>query len=569
MMKFRNNCVKMNVSSIVSSSGEPSTSSMSTEIYLLKRMESHCLELDSLNTECRTKSPKLMSQRLPRFMRRRAASHNPKRVPKYIQRVIHDSKPSALLSTHSKKKKTNNKKKKHINERKHELSVKRRNEKKERTILHIWFAKRFKMKVYFNRLTPIKNCTKNERLLYRNSKQDFVFNYLSIYNCIEIDYSMSGRQQLVNIGCTFGAKLYESGNREGMTVLYAYESYPLKPLVSTAFLWNQSFSKLWIWSHISVYDKVIQLLIECSQQYFPNEFKFIDRSHQLESESAKSLWNKITENRGHRVGGLHDLQMISLNTSSLLFPEFGFIDVDENETKVAKLKTLLNSDTEEPFYVIRNASILSKLSKDLRSNILSDILDSIEKRSNALINVEIVCVGRGVPQEFDYICIPNETEIENIIRQIFIGNIGWKGFGSKESSQTLNEFEILECLREDISSHLAPTGLNLNIIIMTGTSLLSLMSDSICWCFGSQQLNPKMPPKVRPAYSASAPPCEKPPNTIRLAAIPDLSSFAINSWTRTVALLMPSSSTRASDSSEKRSNHEGIGKPPFRDTGIT
>ncbi|CAG2180942.1 unnamed protein product, partial [Oppiella nova] len=72
----------------VSLSGQQSTSTMSTEIYILKRIESHCLEMDSLNTECKTKAPKLMSQRLPRFMRRRASSHNPKRVPKSVRQLM-------------------------------------------------------------------------------------------------------------------------------------------------------------------------------------------------------------------------------------------------------------------------------------------------------------------------------------------------------------------------------------------------------------------------------------------------------------------------------------------------
>ena len=470
--------------------------------------------MDSLKTECQKNSPKLMSQRLPRFMRRRASSHNPKRVPKSV-RQSYDNK-SNKTETQKNQKKSKNKNKKYVNKKKSELSLKRRHQKKERSVLHVWFAKRFKMKIYWNCLLPEKNTTKNQRLLYHNSKNDYIFEYLSHYSCLQIDYSKSERQQLISfladfvdseVSYSFGAKIYESERREGMTVLYDYKSYPFKPLVSSYFLWNQNNSKLWLWIHISVYDKVFQLLSDYSKQNYSQKFQFNRKTKQLErfrlfgpkalqllskcfnfdfnainlsevcadsvhyfrssdniisliesnetnlfrdnpgsvsqkkslncfdfililknrlynnrmtfdlivsTDSAKTFWKTFTENRGHRVGGLHDLQMIAFNTSSLLFPSFGFIDAEENKTKVEKLKELLEIDSDKDVFVIRNDSILLKLSQDLSLPVVNQVLDSI-KHSFGLINVELICVDRGVPQELDPICLPTEEDIQRIV----------------------------------------------------------------------------------------------------------------------------------------------------------
>ncbi|XP_054154470.1 ribonucleases P/MRP protein subunit popl-1-like [Oppia nitens] len=496
-------------------SGQSSTSH-SSDIYLMKQIESHSLELNSLTADCRTKLPKLMSQRLPRFMRRRASSHNPKRVPKSIRLAI-EGKTNDSIEKHKKLKnqKKNKKHKKFVNEIKRKESIQRRNQKSERSVLHVWFAKRFHMKMFYNRLMPNNNCTKNERILYQNSKQDFVAYYLSTYVCIEIDYSVSEKQLLIDfltkfthldISPSFGAKIYESGNREGITIIYNYESYPFEPLVSINFVWNHKFTKLWIWCHICVYDKLLNLFYDCQQKYLSKvDFKINGHKNQLErfriigpkglmllskcfnfdfnqildpktvnsvhylrisenktslidsnetnlfldncfvssskkfincfdfmlitknntfknrvtydlvvlSEFANRLWHKICENRGHRVGGIHDLNMISLNTSSLMFPEFGFIDSFENKTTIELLNKLLKREPNSTLYIIRNDLMLSMLCKDLR--LLSKIsFNNIYNKDNALINVEVVCVGRGVPQQFDYICVPNDSDIESI-----------------------------------------------------------------------------------------------------------------------------------------------------------
>lgn len=91
-------------------------------------------------------------------------------------------------------------------------------------------------------------------------------------------------------------------------------------------------------------------------------------------------------------------------------------------------------------------------------------------------------------------------------------------------------------------------------------------------CIGNQQdraITPaKGSAKVSAAYSARAPPCENPPNIMRLAEIPACISLRIISWTFFVAFLMPSSSSGPPMSNVFRSNQDGIRNPAFRVTGI-
>uniref|UniRef100_A0A182U320 Uncharacterized protein n=1 Tax=Anopheles melas TaxID=34690 RepID=A0A182U320_9DIPT len=91
-------------------------------------------------------------------------------------------------------------------------------------------------------------------------------------------------------------------------------------------------------------------------------------------------------------------------------------------------------------------------------------------------------------------------------------------------------------------------------------------------CSGSQQDRAITPASgsanVRPAYSASAPPCENPPSMIRFDKMPAFISLWISSCTYRVAFLMPSSSSGSLIEMDFRSNHEFSRKPPFIVTGM-
>jgi hypothetical protein len=55
------------------------------------------------------------------------------------------------------------------------------------------------------------------------------------------------------------------------------------------------------------------------------------------------------------------------------------------------------------------------LTKNINSLSINSILSAIEHKNLALLNVEVICVNRGVPQELDSILIPTENEIKNSV----------------------------------------------------------------------------------------------------------------------------------------------------------
>lgn len=449
-----------------------------------------------------------MSQRLPRYMRRRASSHNPKRIPRSVRQ-------SAVAKQANTKDKPKSKKKKYVNKNKRLISIKKRSERKDRSVLHIWFAKRFQMKRFYNRIIAVKNNTKNQRSLYHKSKTDFVLYYLSTEKCIEIDFSDWSHQEITRFMClltkpeTSSLKTFDTDQDQEVNAVFNEQTNSEKPLAPVKLISNRTKSKLWIWSHISIYEQIITTLDEVSQKQCSNrltikspnnnferfrvigpkslhllskcfDFNFDDKlkpnetkndsihymrckenvisiidSQQtslfdqhisgntssknisqdfdfvlimrhktfinrfaidliVSSDCANTLWYKIAENRSHKVGGLRDLQMMALNTSSLFFPDWGFIDHKHNQIKQQKLKHILNCENED-IPILRNRFSICKLSRNMSSDNLRQIMDSLGNKE-MLINVELVCVDRGVPQDMDHICLPEENEIQSVIK---------------------------------------------------------------------------------------------------------------------------------------------------------
>lgn len=154
-----------------------------------KVVNARLIELNSLSKEIKLKDNKLVLQRIPRYMRRRAASHNPKRVPsRYVKH------PLAALANSAVKERRRKKRKKHVNKAKQRLSVRKRNKKEGRTLLHIWFRKRFSLVNELDYLVPLKNNTKNYRNLHRVSTRTCAFYYRPLSRSLEIKFA--DRQQL-------------------------------------------------------------------------------------------------------------------------------------------------------------------------------------------------------------------------------------------------------------------------------------------------------------------------------------------------------------------------------------
>lgn len=192
------------------------TKQSNLDLNLLRMIESRITEIIQIENEIKKKYPKLFQQRLPRFMRRRAASHNPKRIPKRLRPTKFNAKERRKLYKYRLR----------IRYQKHKriLNKHARHKFKDsnKTVLHKWFAKRFKMSQEQPlEHVPLHNNTKNQRNLYRQTRYGCV--YLSFAHLvaikIDLEYNTATVERLNKLansisGFTFSAISLESGRYE-------------------------------------------------------------------------------------------------------------------------------------------------------------------------------------------------------------------------------------------------------------------------------------------------------------------------------------------------------------------
>lgn len=188
-----------------------------TNLNLLKMIESRIIEIMQVENEIKKKHPKSFQQRLPRFMRRRAASHNPKRIPKKLRPIKFSSKERSKLYKYRLRIR--------IQKHKRILAKYKGRQYKDlnKSILHKWFAKRFKIERKKEGLEqiPLHNNTKNQRNLYRQTLAGCA--YLSFAHLISIKINLPYETATLDLlnkltlsiaGFTFSARSLESGKYE-------------------------------------------------------------------------------------------------------------------------------------------------------------------------------------------------------------------------------------------------------------------------------------------------------------------------------------------------------------------
>ncbi|GFR72813.1 ribonucleases P/MRP protein subunit POP1-like [Elysia marginata] len=213
-------------------------------------------------------------QKLPRHMRRRAMSHNIKRIPRRLHAVAkqelsktkapgkrpsrrHRRRPSNLLSEYE-----------------------RRKRKIGWLETHIWHAKRFKMVEKWGYRLALHPNDKSIRACYRAVKHHCLLQDVSFEACIELkgprQTVLDGLRHLTSsdTGLTFAAKITSNGTRQGHLTLYTMDSYPVKAIGPVTYMWRaqpndkdpESVSKLntlWISCHPSIYNDVWNEVQKC------------------------------------------------------------------------------------------------------------------------------------------------------------------------------------------------------------------------------------------------------------------------------------------------------------------
>lgn len=230
-------------------------------------------------------SNSLVFQTLPRHMRRRAMSHNVKRLPRRLQEM---AKKEAEKAAHQKKEHSKNKCHKarrcHINRT---LEFNRRQQKNIWLETHIWHAKRFHMVKRWGYCLGERPTAKSHRACYRAMTDLCLLQDLSYYCCLELkgkeEEILKALSQMCSIdtGLTFAAVHCLSGKRQGSLMLYRANKYPRDMLGPVTFIWKSRETpgdaseerQLWIWLHPTLKLAVLEEIkttCQCSEPVKPS-----------------------------------------------------------------------------------------------------------------------------------------------------------------------------------------------------------------------------------------------------------------------------------------------------------
>ncbi|KAG9339362.1 hypothetical protein JZ751_023755 [Albula glossodonta] len=202
---------------------------------------------------------------LPKHMRRRAMSHNTKRLPARLregaQKMLEKSQRAG-----QKEKKEQSKSKSRKARRRHGNLLLEFNRRQRRNVwleTHIWHAKRFHMVKRWGYSLGDRPTYKCYRACYRAMSDYCLLQDMSYHCCVELQgqegalLQALSRLTSVETGTTFAAALCLSGRRQGSVVLYRADQYPAQPLGPALFLWRprtegSDHRQLWIWIHPSM-----------------------------------------------------------------------------------------------------------------------------------------------------------------------------------------------------------------------------------------------------------------------------------------------------------------------------
>ncbi|XP_042780182.1 ribonucleases P/MRP protein subunit POP1 [Panthera leo] len=215
-------------------------------------------------------SNSLVFQTLPRHMRRRAMSHNVKRLPRRLQEI---AQKEAEKAVHQKKEHSKNKC--HKARRCHKNRVLEFNRRQKKNIwleTHIWHAKRFHMVKKWGYCLGERPTVKSHRACYRAMTNRCLLQDLSYYCCLEL----KGKEEeilkalspmcSIDAGLTFAAVHYLSGKRQGSVILYRANKYPREMLGPVTFIWKPEWTpghtsesrQLWIWLHPTLKQDILE-----------------------------------------------------------------------------------------------------------------------------------------------------------------------------------------------------------------------------------------------------------------------------------------------------------------------
>lgn len=273
------------------------SSCVQNELMTFRHCYKHMEEIKTLTNAIENpNSTKLIFQKLPKHMRRRAMSHNPNRLPRKhrLPHIAQMSKSGAPAKTKRPSRKHRRKPQNLL------LEYNRRQRRHAWLETHIWHAKRFHMIEKWGYKLAKSSCDKTFRSSYRATTKHCLIQDISYISCIEIcgplDILKRGFDRISNknLGLSIAAKPFVSGQREGSIELFAIDAYPYGALGRFQFVWQRKEEgegkhRLWLFAHPSVYQVLVNEFVKLYQLQ-PNQNK--DSSSQL--YHVQSYSNEVT-----------------------------------------------------------------------------------------------------------------------------------------------------------------------------------------------------------------------------------------------------------------------------------
>jgi len=279
----------MERSSVRSPSPKPNFQSTGVDVYQFA--ESRAYEVMNLrlalNTACFMERKRVF-QNLPRHMRRRAASHDIKRIPRRLQdkamkeKVVPKKPPSRKYKR-----------------RPHNLMEEYNRRSRQHSWLetHMWHAKRFKMMDKWGYRLPMRPSGKSFRALFRASAKSCLLQDKSYNEVIEIigrrDDIVEGFGRITSTDCCGGISWNSdkcmSTRYYSEETIFVHDAYPYKVIGPARFIWTRDGEtdqcKLFLIIHPSICE---QLLKELS-------IVFGNSDNLLDVDSSRPLHNDQTK----------------------------------------------------------------------------------------------------------------------------------------------------------------------------------------------------------------------------------------------------------------------------------
>ncbi|XP_072324565.1 ribonucleases P/MRP protein subunit POP1 isoform X1 [Scyliorhinus torazame] len=234
--------------------------------------QARAAEINAMLKAVTHKSGSQFLQSLPPAMRRRAMSHNLKRLPRRLREIAKkEVEKIAQLKKEQSKSKSRKARRRHGNLL---MEFNRRQRKNIWLETHIWHAKRFHMVKKWGYCLGTKPTTKSYRACYRAMSKQCLLQDLSYYCCLELNGTEDNLLKTLTClssreaGTTFASVACLSGKCQGSLVLYKADQYPEKPLGPVTFLWRPKTlsenRQLWIWAHPALkMDLLTELQLVC------------------------------------------------------------------------------------------------------------------------------------------------------------------------------------------------------------------------------------------------------------------------------------------------------------------